>query len=281
MDPGAAGWVLTLQRRHGMFTRVLFAITVLLNACTTTIGDDPDLDDDPDLAVIDGDPMPEGDVPDAATTETALIAKSQCTKQRFLHIANWSYVGPLTCVNGVCPNGCWGYQRRTSGFACDYDGAQADFIKTRAGETNGQFASYNEIKSLNAHDAAAVANCRAQSGGLPVRTYTVWNGSGWNNEGITAAIKFAELFGTQSEATPHFWTWFDSSRTSFAPMTNLSPETRVTEVAVKQTIARLCSATRNGWLGAYFYDPTASGGSGMADWKREAIIRGMNYCTTH
>jgi hypothetical protein len=43
----------------------------------------------------------------------------------------------------------------------------------------------------------------------------------------------------------------------------------------------MCAATRDGWLGIYFADIHASGGPGMSDWKREAIIRGMNYCTTH
>ena len=64
-------------------------------------------------------------------------------------------------------------------------------------------------------------------------------------------------------------------------MTNVSPETGISFDGVKRTTARICSATRTGWAGLYFYDGDASGGTGMAAWKREAIIRGMNYCTTH
>lgn len=257
---------------------------VLLGACTADVSayDDRDLDDDADLQMIDADTsMPE--VP-ALDPETAPIvtaaAKTDCTKQRFLHVSNFSYVAALSeCVNGVCPNGCWGVQERTAGFSCDYDATMGDLIKTRDG--GGAFASYNEIKSLNAHDAAAVDNCRSESGGRPVRTYTVWNGAGWNNEGIAARIHFAELYGPQSELAPHFWDWYGSWRGSLAPMINLSPETSVDMVGVKRQVARECSATRDGWLGVYFYDATSSGGAGMANWKREAIIRGMNYCTTH
>src|SRR6185503_2416315 len=127
----------------------------------------------------------------------ALVAKANCSKHRFLHIANFSFVAPLDCVNGVCPNGCWGYQRRTSGFACDYNASQGDFLQTRPGD--GPFASYNEIKPLNQHDAQAVAACRTQSGGRPLRTYAVWNGAGWSNEGIAATIRFAEVYGPQNE----------------------------------------------------------------------------------
>ena len=114
-----------------------------------------------------------------------------------------------------------------------------------------------------------------------MRTYAVWNGWGWSNEGISASVKFAEVYGTQAEASPTFWTWFNGYRASFAPMANVSPETSLTFDATKATVARLCSATRNGWLGLYFYDGLAAGGAGMSEWKREAIIRGMNYCTTH
>jgi hypothetical protein len=114
-----------------------------------------------------------------------------------------------------------------------------------------------------------------------VRTYVVWNGVGWNAEGIAAAVQFAEVYGTQAEAQTRFWTWYNGYRSSFAPMANVSPETGLSFEATKALVARICSATRHGWAGLYFYDGQAAGGAGMADWKREAIIRGMNYCTTH
>jgi hypothetical protein len=253
-------------------------LLVLLVGCTADISDDSDLDRDPELAQINDDTMAEEDPADPDSSETRVLAAANCTKRRFLHIANYSFVAELGCVNGVCPNGCWGYQRRTSGFACDYDTSEPDRVRTRDG--GGTFASYNEIKPLNVADQTAVANCKTQSG-HPLRTYAVWNGSGWSNEGIVAAVRFAELYGPQSEASPHFWRWFDSYRSGWSPMTNVSPETRVTADEVKRTVARICSATRTGWAGLYFYDGDASGGSGMAAWKREAIIRGMNYCTTH
>jgi len=251
---------------------------VLVSACT--VGEDADLDDDPELQQILGDDsVPEEQPADMDTSELAIAAKAACTKQRFLHIANWSFVAPLECVNGVCPNGCWGFQRRTSGFQCDYAGGEGDFVATRDGGAG--FASYNEIKSLNAHDASAVANCRSQSG-HPVRTYVVWNGVGWNNEGIGAAVQFAEVYGTQAEAQTRFWTWYNgSARSSYAPMGNVSPETGLSYDEVKALTARVCSATRVGWAGLYFYDGQAAGGAGMASWKLQAIIRGMNYCTTH
>ncbi len=256
----------------------------LLGACTADVNmyDDRDLDADADLQMIDADTsVPEAPALDPETAPiVSAAAKIDCTRQRFLHVSNFSYVAPLSeCVNGVCPNGCWGVQERTGGFTCDYDASEADYVKTR--DYGGNFASYNEIKSLNAHDAAAVANCRAQSGGRPVRTYTVWNGAGWDSEGIAARVHFAELYGPQSELAPHFWDWWGSWRGSLAPIINLSPETGVDFVGVKRQIARECSATRDGWLGVYFYDGGNSGGAGMADWKREAIIRGLNYCTTH
>jgi hypothetical protein len=254
---------------------ILFAA---LAACTSEVPfDDPDLDNDPDLKTIESDTMAEMAPIDTDLVEPMTPATVACTRTRFMHVSNFSYVGPLSqCVNGVCPNGCWGVQERTGGFACDYDSSASDFVKTRA-YGSGQFASYNEIKSLNAHDATAVANCRAQSGGLRLRTYTVWNGAGWDSEGIAANVHFAELYGPQSELAPEFWTWYHGWRDRYSPMVNLSPQTGVDLVETKRIVAQACAATRNGWAGIYFY----FAGEPMSDWKREAIIRGLNYCTTH
>lgn len=245
---------------------------VCLVGCTTVEPEDLDFEDLAD------DPSAEPDPVDPDSSETEAVLASGCKRLRYLHIANWSYVADLTCAGGVCKNACWGYQRRTSGFACDYTSAQADRIQTRDG--GAAFASYNEIKPLNASDGTAVASCKAQSG-HKVRTYVVWNGSGWNREGISAAIHFAELYGTQSEATPRFWSWYEDYRDSYAPMANISPETYISGEGVTNAVKRMCAATRNGWLGLYFYDGSASGGPGMAEWKRAAIIQAMNYCTTH
>ena len=107
------------------------------------------------------------------------------------------------------------------------------------------FATYNEIKSLHPDDDVAVAHCKTDSG-HKLRTYAVWNGSGWNNEGIAAAVRFAELYGPQSEAMPDFWTWYGSFRGSWSPMNNVSPETGIDAVGVKRQIAKMCSATRTG-----------------------------------
>jgi len=246
---------------------------VVCFGCNTVEPDDLDFDDLAD------DPSTEPEPVDQGTSETEVELSAGCTRLRFLHIANWSYVADLaTCAGGVCKNSCWGSQRRTSGFTCDYAAAQGDKIATRDG--GAAFASYNEIKPLNASDGTAVASCKAQSG-HPVRTYVVWNGSGWNREGISAAIHFAELYGTQAEAQPRFWTWYDGYRGTYAPMGNVSPETNISAEGVENMVKRLCATTGNGWLGLYFYDGSSSGGPGMAEWKRAAIIRAMNYCTTH
>src|SRR5436190_437634 len=104
------------------------------------------------------------------------------------------------------------------GFACgarnDGDGATSTGAGGRPGAPD---ASYDEIKPLNLHDAAAVANCKAQSG-HSVRTYVAWNGTAWWNEGIVAHVQFAELYGAQAELSPHYATWFAGYRTTFAPM---------------------------------------------------------------
>src|SRR5438552_3223948 len=205
--------------------RVLLPLA-LLAACTADVPpSDVDLDNDPDLQAIEDDPMPEQPAVDADTVEP-FVATTACTKQRFLHVANWSFVAKLSeCVNGVCPNGCWGVQERTGGFTCDYNASETDHVKTTDG--GGPFASYNEIKSLNAHDDLAVAACKRESGGRHLRTYAAWNGAGWNNEGIAASVRFAEVYGTQADAASSFWTWHAGSRGTFAPMVNLSPETGV------------------------------------------------------
>ncbi|HEY1555200.1 MAG TPA: hypothetical protein VGF94_10250 [Kofleriaceae bacterium] len=253
---------------------------VLLSACVADVAvEDPDLDNDPELLAMAGDTMPESPAVDTGTVEAmpGEHADVACSRHRYLHVANFSFVASISeCVNGVCPNGCWGSQRRTSGFACAYDGSLPGDVSERDGGTS--FASYNEIKPLNAHDDVAVARCKADSGGAPMRTYTVWNGVGWNSEGIGASVHFAELYGPQSETTPHLWTWYDNARGSYAPMGNLSPATNASALDVKRMVARLCTATRDGWLGLYFYN---AGGEPMADWKRQAIVEGLNYCTTH
>src|ERR1043165_3134065 len=211
----------------------------LLAACTANVDmyEEPELDADDELQMIDQDTsMPEQPNEDTDTSEVAVIAKVACTKQRFLHIANYSFVAKLECVNGVCPNGCWGYQRRTSGFACDYDATAGDRVKTRDG--GAAFASYNEIKSLHPDDNVAVANCKAQSG-HKLRTYAVWNGAGWDNEGIAAAVRFAELYGPQNEAMPDFTRWYQSYRGSWSPMNNISPETSIDFEGVKRQIPKI------------------------------------------
>jgi hypothetical protein len=94
-------------------------------------------------------------------------------------------------------------------------------------------------------------------------------------------VSFAEVYGIQADARSKFWTWYDNARGTYAPMGNVSPETHLTYEATKDLVARLCSATRDEWLGLYFYDSQGADGAGMSVWKAEAIIRGMNYCTTH
>jgi hypothetical protein len=265
--------------------RHAIALLVFTTACVADVAGEsiPELDNDPDLAALADDPMPEIAAADTAGLEAAAAtapisadAKIACTRTRYLHVSNFSFVAPVSeCVNGECPNGCWGVQRRTSGFACDYDATAPGYVATRDG--GGPFASYNEIKPLDAHDATAVASCKAQSGGRAMRTYTVWNGAGWDDEGIAAGVSFAELYGPQAEALTEFAPWFASYRGRFAPMANVSPETGLTFVETERTVAKICEATRDHWLGIYFYNSSAP----MADWKREAIIRAMNYCTTH
>ena len=109
----------------------------------------------------------------------------------------------------------------------------------------------------------------------------VWNGAGFDREGIDAAVTFAEIYGTQSEGSPRFWTWYNGYRNGYAPMSNVSPETGIDAAGVRTIVKRMCATTKKGWVGLYFYDGEASGGPGMSEWKREAIIRAMNYCTTH
>jgi hypothetical protein len=254
-------------------------IGLMLAACATSPGADGgdlDLDADSELAAMLADQTPEQPAVDPSS-EAALDGVA-CTKTRYLHIADYSFVPPLHEAGGVVANGCWGFQRRANGFTCEYSATSPSYVKTE--DHGGPFASYNEIKPLNAHDATAVAACAARSG-RAVRTYTAWNGDGWNREGIAAAVSFAEVYGIQADASSKFWTWYGSERGTFAPMGNVSPETRVTFDSTKDLVARLCSATRDQWVGLYFYDGQAAGGAGMAEWKAEAIIRGMNYCTTH
>lgn len=248
----------------------------VLAACANAPDVDEDLDADPELAAMLADQTLEQPAVEPATE--AALGGTNCTRTRYLHIADYSYVPPLREANGVLNNGCWGFQRRANGFTCEYSATSAGYVKTQ--DNGGPFASYNEIKPLNAHDAAAVAACAARSGHA-VRTYTAWNGHGWDREGIAAAVSFAEVYGIQADASSKFWTWYNGARGTFAPMGNVSPETRVTYEGTKDLVARLCSATRDEWVGLYFYDGHAADGAGMSTWKAEAIIRGMNYCTTH
>jgi len=204
-----------------------------------------------------------------------------CTKKVHLHMSNFSWVAPLQEANGVVKNDCWTYEARGGGFRCDYDGAQNDYVKTGG---SGTFASYNEIKPLHQHDAAAVSNCKQQSGGKPVRTYVVWNGTSWDNEGIAASVHFAEIYATQADRDSKFSIWKNQStgyKSTYRPMINLSPETASSGEETYASVAQICKASNEGqWLGIYFYDPQSSGGAGMADWKRQKIIEAMNDCTT-
>lgn len=244
---------------------LLLAALVLAGCQAATIGDEGDYEDGA------------GDTGQPPDGQLGTLESSGCTRHRYLHLANWSYVAPLTCAGGDCKNACWGYQRRTSGFSCDYSAGQADLIKTRDG--GGAFASYNEIKPLNAHDALAVSHCKNQSG-HPLKDYVAWNGSGWNREGIAARVHFAELYGRQSEAMTHFSTWYGGYRTGYAPMINISPETHLSAAQVYSLTKKACLATRQGgWVGVYFYDGSCADGCGMAAWKRAAVIRAMNDCT--
>src|SRR5258708_2421810 len=119
---------LTLANSPCMNPARLLVPLLFIGACTAEVPAnlDPDLDNDTELQAMADDPMPEVDAVDADTVEPMIEARVACSKQRFLHVANFSYVAKLSeCVNGVCPNGCWGVQERTSGFTCNYDGGQA------------------------------------------------------------------------------------------------------------------------------------------------------------
>jgi hypothetical protein len=267
---------MTLRR----FVPLLALGVVTACAAEVPFETDSDLADDTTLQELEADISPESPAVDIDTVEA--ISTSQwsaenvmCTRHRYLHVANFSFVDKLSeCVDGACPNGCWGAQRRPKGYACNYDGSAPGDVSV---EYSGGFASYNEIKSLNPYDATAVANCRARTGDVPLRTYTVWNGAGWDSEGISASVHFAELYGTQEEAMTRFWEWHDGYRGRYSPMNNTSPNTSLGAVEVKHEVARMCAATRDHWLGIYYYN----GGSAMPDWHRKAIIQAMNYCTTH
>jgi hypothetical protein len=201
---------------------------------------------------------------------------SECRKTVFLHIADYSWVPPLDTVAGVHKNSCWGYELRSDGFACEYAASQADRVDTADG--GGPFASYDEITPPHLYDATAVANCASQSG-RPVRTYA-GNAPHWNQHGIPANVKFAELYTQENEADPYYDIWSSSYRGAFRPMINLGPDTGVDAYDTYTKTKRICDAVSDGqWIGIYFYDPSAVGGAGMSDWKALEILYALDACT--
>ena len=117
-------------------------IGCMLAACASSPGDngDPDLDADAELAAMLADQTPEQAAVDPAS-EIALDGRG-CTKTRYLHIADYSWVPPLHEANGVVNNGCWGFQRRANGFTCEYSAASAGYVKTE--DNGGPFARSEE-----------------------------------------------------------------------------------------------------------------------------------------
>src|SRR5438094_183178 len=99
------------------------AILIFASACAaqpaddTDTGSDSDLDGDAELVALLADTTPEQAPADTVPFDAQGAA---CTKTRYLHVANYSWVPPLHCVAGECSNGCWGSERRTSGFTCEY-----------------------------------------------------------------------------------------------------------------------------------------------------------------
>ncbi|MBV9123309.1 MAG: hypothetical protein JO112_08130, partial [Planctomycetes bacterium] len=74
---------------------------LVLAACTADVpaNHDPDLDSDADLQTILEDPMPETAAVDADTVDMPPVtadARLACTKTRFLHVANFSFVANLS-----------------------------------------------------------------------------------------------------------------------------------------------------------------------------------------
>jgi len=201
---------------------------------------------------------------------------TSCRKQVFLHVADYSWVPPLDSISGVHKNACWGYERRSDGFTCEYAASEADHVATDDGGAG--FASYDEITPPHIYDAAAVASCAHESS-RPVKTYA-GNAPHWNQQGIAASVKFAELYLHEQEADPYFGTWQTSYRGSFQPMINLGPSTGVDAYDTYSKTMRICNAVGDGdWIGIYFYDPDGTGGAGMADWKALEIIYALNACT--
>jgi hypothetical protein len=204
-------------------------------------------------------------------------AQVTCGKEVFLHVADYSWVPPLDEIAGVHKNECWGYERRSDGFTCEYAASAAGHVTTADG--GGPFASYDEITPPHAYDAAAVATC-AQRSGRPVKTYA-GNAPSWNQHAIAADVRFAELYLHESQADPYFAIWQSSYRGAFQPMINLGPSTGVDAYDVYAKTKRLCEAVDDeDWLGIYFYDPDGAGGAGMADWKALEIIYALNACTS-
>ena len=71
-----------------------------VTACTADVDiyREPDLGNDDELAMIDSDNSAPAQVPEDVASAVTVIAKTACTKQRFLHIANYSFVGELKCL---------------------------------------------------------------------------------------------------------------------------------------------------------------------------------------
>ncbi|HEY1960492.1 MAG TPA: hypothetical protein VGH28_33005 [Polyangiaceae bacterium] len=198
-------------------------------------------------------------------TMTGSDALNKCTKKIYVHIISYGATDYGTIL--ADKNGCWGMEAPHWGAGAKWSDCNTVKATTPSGGTRWTYDDIN-IGSATHHDASKILACKAANGGDPDIAYVAANsGAGWSHSGITGVARFFnECYDNDSLVKNRL----SGCGSNGIPMWNIGASS-----SVYNDVLALCKSRPHGdWMGIYAATAGLKG-------KEAAIVKALNYCTTH
>ena len=223
---------------------VLFLAAAMLAGCSAeSPSSDPNIDD---------------------TTMTGSDAVTSCTKKLYVHVIAYGYTDYASMF--ADKNGCWGLEAPKWGGGAAWEICNA----TKPDPSGGTRWAYDDVNiGASGHaDAAKILDCKSKNGGKPGIAYIAANsGVEWSHAGITGVERFFnECYDTDYAVKNRL----SGCASNGVPMWNIGASS-----TPESDVLALCKSRGAGeWLGIYAATAGLHG-------KEAAIVKALNYCTTH
>lgn len=198
-------------------------------------------------------------------TMTGSDAVTKCTKKVYVHVVSYGYTDYASMFGEK--NGCWGLEAPKWSSGAKWSDCHAT-TPIPSGGTRWTYDDIN-IGAAGHADATKILACKKANGGDPDIAYVAANsGSGWSRSGITGVERFFnECYDTDFAVHNRL-----SGCTSNGahPMWNIGASSE----PYKDTLALCKSVSKGSWIGIYGATVGLKG-------KESAIVKALNYCTTH